>query len=291
MDAKIFGAFIAGCRKEMNMTQAELAMKLNVTDKAVSRWERGMGFPDIGTIEPLALTLNISVLEIMQSKKNEPTEFCIVSGYTRPHTVTLTKEGMAQLPDFMRKHAENGGKLWVIKEPKDGRAFIAMSKTGEAVCVNSSYVVCEIRIHPDYIPLLAEWERKHIENGGNLYMIGEPINGKALVSTSAELDGHIEMENHYWFSEYIDTDYSEIAAAMVECINIIRLACGKDADARKRNAGIRLYNYLVYCTTLPDLDVLTSIYRDKLEDNIIGFNPPAVAHFVGKMRSRYPKDS
>lgn len=69
MDAKIFGAFIAECRKEKNMTQADLAMKLNVTDKAVSRWERGIGFPDINTIEPLASALEISVLELMKSER------------------------------------------------------------------------------------------------------------------------------------------------------------------------------------------------------------------------------
>jgi len=69
MDAKIFGAFIAQCRKEKNMTQADLAVKLNVTDKAVSRWERGIGFPDINTIEPLASALEISVLELMKSER------------------------------------------------------------------------------------------------------------------------------------------------------------------------------------------------------------------------------
>lgn len=41
MDAKKLGEFIAGCRKEKNMTQAALAVKINVTDKAVSRCERG----------------------------------------------------------------------------------------------------------------------------------------------------------------------------------------------------------------------------------------------------------
>lgn len=69
MDAKTFGAFIAQCRREKNMTQAELAIKLNVTDKAVSRWERGIGFPDISTIEPLASALEISVLELMKSER------------------------------------------------------------------------------------------------------------------------------------------------------------------------------------------------------------------------------
>ena len=69
MDAKVFGAFIAECRKGKNMTQADLAMKLNVTDKAVSRWERGIGFPDINTIEPLSSALEISVLELMKSER------------------------------------------------------------------------------------------------------------------------------------------------------------------------------------------------------------------------------
>ncbi len=69
MDAKIFGAFIAECRKEKNMTQADLAMKLNITDKAVSRWERGIGFPDINIIEPLASALEISVLDLMKSER------------------------------------------------------------------------------------------------------------------------------------------------------------------------------------------------------------------------------
>lgn len=69
MDAKIFGRFLADCRREKNMTQAELAERLHVTDKAVSRWERGIGFPDINTIEPLAGALGVSVLELMKSER------------------------------------------------------------------------------------------------------------------------------------------------------------------------------------------------------------------------------
>lgn len=53
------------------MTQAELAEKIHVTDKAVSRWEQGLGFPDIQTIEPLAQALGISVLELMRSERQE----------------------------------------------------------------------------------------------------------------------------------------------------------------------------------------------------------------------------
>ena len=68
MDAKKVGEHIAALRKEKGLTQLELAEKLHVTDKAVSRWERGVGLPDIQTIEPLAQTLGVDVLEIMRGE-------------------------------------------------------------------------------------------------------------------------------------------------------------------------------------------------------------------------------
>lgn len=69
MDNEKFGKFIAMLRKEKGWTQLELAEKLNVTDKAVSKWERGKGFPDISTLKPLADVLEVSLLEIMQTEK------------------------------------------------------------------------------------------------------------------------------------------------------------------------------------------------------------------------------
>ena len=63
MDPEKFGAFVA--------TQLELAQELKVTDKAVSRWERGKGFPDISLLVPLAEALDITVLELMNSEKRE----------------------------------------------------------------------------------------------------------------------------------------------------------------------------------------------------------------------------
>ena len=48
------------CIRDSHMTQADLAGKVGVTDKAVSRWERGLGFPDINTMEPLAEALDVS---------------------------------------------------------------------------------------------------------------------------------------------------------------------------------------------------------------------------------------
>ncbi|HIS25696.1 MAG TPA: helix-turn-helix transcriptional regulator [Candidatus Pullilachnospira intestinigallinarum] len=71
MNAETFGAFVAACRKSQHMTQLELAQKLHITDKAVSRWERGKGFPDISLLVPLSEALGISILELMRSEKLE----------------------------------------------------------------------------------------------------------------------------------------------------------------------------------------------------------------------------
>lgn len=71
MDNTQFGAFIAQLRKEQGLTQKELADKLNVTDKAVSKWETGKGFPDVKLLDPLAQALGVSLVELMQGKRQE----------------------------------------------------------------------------------------------------------------------------------------------------------------------------------------------------------------------------
>ena len=68
MDAKILGNYIAARRKELGMTQANLAEKIHVTDKAVSRWERSVGLPDIENLEALAKALEVSLVSLMQGK-------------------------------------------------------------------------------------------------------------------------------------------------------------------------------------------------------------------------------
>ncbi len=61
------GEIILNKRKELGLTQSELASKLNVTDKAVSKWERNASCPDIGTIPKLAEVLGIDVNELIGS--------------------------------------------------------------------------------------------------------------------------------------------------------------------------------------------------------------------------------
>ena len=65
---KTLGMMIASLRKEKGMTQLELAEKMGVTDKAVSKWERDLACPDINTVPRLAEEFEISVDELMQMK-------------------------------------------------------------------------------------------------------------------------------------------------------------------------------------------------------------------------------
>ena len=70
------GKRICAYRKEQGMTQLELAEKMGVTDKAVSKWERDLSAPDINSIPKLALLLGVSVEALMQgtadADKHEP---------------------------------------------------------------------------------------------------------------------------------------------------------------------------------------------------------------------------
>ncbi len=69
MDQKIIGAFISECRKEKGLTQAQLAERLGVSDKSVSRWENGKTMPDMSLYEPLCKELGINISELLYARK------------------------------------------------------------------------------------------------------------------------------------------------------------------------------------------------------------------------------
>lgn len=68
MDQVKIGKFIAECRKKKNMTQATLAEKLNITDRAISKWETGKGMPDSSIMLELCSELDISVNELLSGE-------------------------------------------------------------------------------------------------------------------------------------------------------------------------------------------------------------------------------
>ena len=69
MNQYIKGETIKAFREKNKMTQAELAEKIGVTDKAVSKWETGRGLPDISLIEPIATAFRLSVGELFAGEQ------------------------------------------------------------------------------------------------------------------------------------------------------------------------------------------------------------------------------
>lgn len=71
MDNQKTGSLIAQRRNELGLTQRQLAEQLHLSDRTISRWERGVGFPEISLLEPLADTLGLSVLELLRGERME----------------------------------------------------------------------------------------------------------------------------------------------------------------------------------------------------------------------------
>lgn len=69
MNCEKIGKFIATSRKQKGLTQTELADRLNITDRAVSKWERGKGCPDISLLEDLSKILDVSIIELLRGEK------------------------------------------------------------------------------------------------------------------------------------------------------------------------------------------------------------------------------
>lgn len=71
MSNKTLGEIISSLRKEKGMTQSELADKMNVTDKDVSKWERNISCPDVNSIPKLAKVLGVSVEELLNAQAKQ----------------------------------------------------------------------------------------------------------------------------------------------------------------------------------------------------------------------------
>ena len=89
LDKAAFGRFLAQLRREKGMTQKELAATLYVSDKAVSKWERGLSVPDISLLVPLAEQLNVTVAELLQGRRVEEER-----RFTREETEDLIRKAL-----------------------------------------------------------------------------------------------------------------------------------------------------------------------------------------------------
>ncbi|MEZ3421030.1 MAG: helix-turn-helix domain-containing protein [Eubacterium sp.] len=96
MDSKKTGSLIAALRKEKNCTQAQLAEMLNVSNRTVSKWENGDGFPDITTLPAIAKVLGVTVDELLageKAPKQETADFKVTEIENKDNLLNLFKIG------------------------------------------------------------------------------------------------------------------------------------------------------------------------------------------------------
>ena len=91
MDMYKFGNYICKLREQQNMTQADLAKALDVSDKSVSKWENGQAFPRMETFEKLAHSLNTTVEDILSASKDGVNRVCFTNDYS--YTLQLNVNG------------------------------------------------------------------------------------------------------------------------------------------------------------------------------------------------------
>lgn len=108
MDNLQTGAFIRELRKEKGLTQKDLAEQLHITDRAVSKWERGLCAPDLSTLEPLAAALGVTVAELIAGERMEETPHKSEIEENVQNTLQYSKEELRQKTRTLRKSYRAG---------------------------------------------------------------------------------------------------------------------------------------------------------------------------------------
>ena len=125
MNQTEIGTFIAKCRKEQKLTQAQLAEKLNITDRAVSKWETGKSMPDSSIMLELCAILGITVNELLSGEKIE-----------MAYHESYEKKAEENLVDLKRKDENSVSKNRIVAILYSTALFIAI-----AVCL-----ICDLAI-------------------------------------------------------------------------------------------------------------------------------------------------
>lgn len=119
-----FGVFLARLRKERGMTQKELAEKLYVSDKAVSKWERGLSLPDIALLQPLGEILGVSVTELLSGQHIQEDQPLTVREVEPLLTGALHMT--AREREVQREHRRTWGKWFLLSLIGFGAALAAV---------------------------------------------------------------------------------------------------------------------------------------------------------------------
>lgn len=153
LNARQVGEWIAQLRSEKGYTQKELAQRLSVTDKAVSRWETGKGLPDTGLLKALSEELGVTVGELLAGERTEQARDSLPAGRgakegsTRPETLSYLKR---RLPALALGTALTAGVLLLLSP-----LVLATAGTG-----SQALLWCGAALTAVSLALLLCWQRR-----------------------------------------------------------------------------------------------------------------------------------
>lgn len=120
IDKDRFGGFLVQLRRESNLTQKELADRLFISDKAVSKWERGLSLPDVGLLLPLADCLGVTVTELLRGERTAAAQLPV-------EEVEALVKSTLQLTEEERQAQKTRRRKW-------GLAYLLCALVGAAEC-------------------------------------------------------------------------------------------------------------------------------------------------------------
>ncbi len=134
----------------------------------------------------------------------------------KPREVWVAKN--APVPDFMRRHIQNNGKLYMTVMPRNHKAIISIHKNpdnaSDTVSIDVKYVRQEVKIKDESLLNLTYEIRHHVLEGGKLYMYGEPECGIAFISAENDSSGENSLSMYILESDFMDEDEQEFTDAV-----------------------------------------------------------------------------
>ncbi len=229
MDNEKFGKFIKELRKQNNLTQKELAAKLNLTDKAISKWERGLSFPDITMLNDIAKVFNVDVSEILNGE------------FGKKDNIDIEKI-VNEATNNIKKKQEKKEKI--IKKTKKivkiislvlfilffclqcGYIFILKSHDFEYIIDEFFYIVNEIILVTGTISLLLWFKKNKIKDISSclVFVIATILNFSFMINNESTTNTIIDFSNNFSHELVIKLDSSTGNAVVYKDIRLFIFA-------------------------------------------------------------------
>ena len=229
MDNEKFGKFIKELRKQNNLTQKELAAKLNLTDKAISKWERGLSFPDITMLNDIAEVFHVDVSEILNGE------------FGKKDNIDIEKIVNETINNIKKKQEK---KEQVIKKTKKivkiislvifilficlqcGYIFVLKSHDFEYIIDQLFYIVNEVIIFNGTISILLWVKKNKIKDISScvVFVIATIINLCFMINNTLNTTSIIDFSNNFSHELIIKLDKETGSAVVYKDIRLFIFA-------------------------------------------------------------------